>query len=392
MATAKTITLCWYCRTPRGWRHFPAIIVKEYGVEKAKHGFVKDGGQEVEYKTGRYELRRYVKSRKVYQPIESRDPRDAVVTLLGARRAAQKAGDTRNAHALVKTAVAAYINDCKRRGVPEAAEQARVTLNEFVPLCHSSYVRWITREMVLDYHAMLRKRGVSERTIANKHARVKTFLKFCKVDVSFMPPAPRFESKLPTIYTPAQIKAIQGAADPYMRLMIDMALMLGLREQELTFAEWSDVDDHHAVFRVTGKPRRGFAIKDSEQREVPIPANLLTRLKAWHKERPKSTLILGTKTDKPNGHLLRSLKRLAKSIDLNCHHCKGCEGKLGECREWSLHRFRRTYLTTLLRQGFDARTVQGFAGHSDLTTTLRYLKPASAKEMQTKMNAVDWSK
>jgi integrase len=390
MAQLKKITLCWYCRTPRGWRHFPAIIIKEHGVSTAKHGWVIEGGQEVEYGTGRYELRRYEAGRKVYISVETGNPRDAVLALQKAKRAALNAGDAQNSLAVIKKAVGAYIKDCERRGVPEATEQARVTLNEFIPLCNVTYVRGITREMVLDYHQMLRKKGLSERTIHNKHTRVKSFLKFCKVDTSFMPPAPRYEVKLPTIYTPSEIKSIRDAADPYMRLAINMSLQLGLREQELIYSEWSDIDWHHLEFKVQGKASYGFAVKDMEQRAIPIPAELATDLKAWKAGHPKRTLILGTKTAKPNGHLLRTLKRLAKRAGLNCGRCDGCKGQLGECQEWTLHRFRRTYLTTLLRQGIDARTVQAFAGHSELTTTLRYLKPASAREMQAKINAVKW--
>src|ERR1017187_7876979 len=154
--------------------------------------------------------------------------------------------------------------------------------------------------MVLEYHAKLRKKGQTERTIANKHTRVKSFLRFCKVDTSFMPPVPKYEDKLPTIYDPAQVKAIREAADPYMRLVVDMALKLGLREQELIFSEWSDVDATQSVYRVQGKPSRGFAVKDKQQRDFRIPADLLTILSQWHKTNPKSALIIGTASDKPN--------------------------------------------------------------------------------------------
>jgi integrase len=360
-------------------------------MKQAKHGWVKDQGREVHYPEGRFEIRRYENGKKIYTPIPETNPRDAVLALQKVVRAAAQAGDTRNSLAVIRKAKDAYIKDCERRGASEAAVQAGVVLKEFVPLCNVTYVKGITREMILDFHAKLRRRGLSERTIANKHERVKAFLKFCGVDTKFMPPVPKYEQKLPTIYTPDEIKAIRGVADDYMKLVIDLALKLGLREQELMFAEWSDIDDHHAAFRVQGKPGRGFSVKDSEQREITIPDDLLASLKAWHEKRPKSTLILGTKSDTPNTHLLRTLKRLAKKAGLSCGHCAGCKGKLAECREWSLHKFRRTCLTKLLRSGTaDARTVQSIAGHSDLNTTLRYLKPASAAEMRSKMNLINW--
>jgi integrase len=168
-----------------------------------------------------------------------------------------------------------------------------------------------------------------------------------------------------------------------------MALKLGLREQELMFAEWTDVNWQDSTFRVQGKQHWEFKVKDSEQREVPIPADLLERLREWRRTRPKSKLIVGTASDKPNGHFLRALKRLAKREGLNCGSCGGCRGT-GDCQQWTLHKLRRTYATTLLRNGVDVRTVQAYAGHADMETTLRYLRPASAAEAQERINAIQW--
>jgi integrase len=61
-----------------------------------------------------------------------------------------------------------------------------------------------------------------------------------------------------------------------------------------------------------------------------------------------------------------------------------------ECEGYTLHRFRRTYITTLLRSGIDLRTVQAYAGHKDLASTMRYLRPATGKEAKAKLNAVKW--
>ena len=61
---------------------------------------------------------------------------------------------------------------------------------------------------------------------------------------------------------------------------------------------------------------------------------------------------------------------------LNCGHCKGCLGKNNECREFTLHRFRRTYTTRMLRaSGGDLRSVMERTGHSDLASVMRCLEP-----------------
>jgi integrase len=415
----KRTALMWYCKTPRGWYRFPAIVDGEGHKREARMGWVIDHGELTHHPDGRFQVRTWQNGKQIYQNLDIKHGRDAVLLWDAITRRVTKAaqiasGDVKRLQT-IKSAAAAYVDDLKRENKLEAAENAEQVLAEFEKSCSSIYVKMITRDCVLRYHEALRKAKRSERTIANKHNRVKWFLNWCKVDTSFMPDEPRYEKRAnPVIYSPQQIDAIREAADEYkddyMRLMIDMGLMLGLRDQELMHACWPDVDFHHATFRVTGKPDLGFAVKDAEERLMPIPAELLTRLEQRHAEVPSHRLILGTRNDRPNGHLLRSLKRLAQKAGLNCGQCKTCRTHKPakredkplsanrksnpdtgqECALWTLHKFRKTYLTTLLRQGVDAKTAQSFAGHSSLETTLKYLAAASSEEMQTKINSIQW--
>jgi len=244
----------------------------------------------------------------------------------------------------------------------------------------------------LKFHAHLRKRGNSERTIADKHMRILAWLKQCRVDRSWFPDPPKFEKTLPTIYSETQIADLRAAADDEMRLAIDLCWMLGLREREATHAEWADIDWQLNVFRVQGKVREHyrFAVKNAEQREIAIPAALLARLKGRREAYPNTRLILSGKHDRPEGHLLRKLKTLARNNNLNCGRCEGCQrpGAAAECEEFELHKFRRTFCTTLLRNGVDLATVQRAMGHKDLASTMRYLGPASAAQMQDRVNAI----
>jgi integrase len=198
------------------------------------------------------------------------------------------------------------------------------------------------------------------------------------------------DETLPTIYTSEEIADILVAADSYMHLVIGIALKCGLREQELMHLEWPDIHRRDRVIRVSSKPRYGFRIKDAEERDIPVPDDLLEELEGRHKAHPQSALVLGTKRGKPNSKLLRSLKQLAAKGKLNCGECEGCKGRARECQQWTLHKFRRTYCTTLLRSGLDLRTVQAYMGHADLASTMRYLRPASSVEAQAKINAIQW--
>ena len=131
-------------------------------------------------------------------------------------------------------------------------------------------------------------------------------------------------------------------------------------------------------------------MKDSEERDIPFSDDLLEELEKRHKSYPQGALVIGTKHGKPNSKLLRTLKRLAARAKLNCGQCDGCKGRTRECQSWTLHKFRRTYCTTLLRSGVDLRTVQAYMGHADLASTMRYLRPASSAEAQAKINAIRW--
>ena len=65
--------------------------------------------------------------------------------------------------------------------------------------------------------------------------------------------------------------------------------------------------------------------------------------------------------------MLGTLKRTAAGIGLNQE-------------EFTLHGFRSTAITSWLRGGLDVRTVMALAGHSQMESTLRYLRPLEGSE------------
>ena len=392
----RTVTLVRNCKTEKGWRRYPVA----YG----KNGRVRPGwvmiGEEPEYfEQGRYELRLFEGSKLVYRPAgqtpaEAQAARDILERKLEAKISAAKAGILLPAEETDRASLARkareFVRDAERRGALSAAEMNRRITEEFLRTAKKTYVDEIRREDLFDFHAALRKRGSADRTVANYHMRTASFLRFAGVDAKIIPPVPRYDETLPTIYTRDQIASILGAAGPYMHLAIGLALKCGLREQEIVYLEWSDIHSQDKVLRVSSKPAYGFRVKDSEERDIPLPDDLLAELKQWHENHPKVTPLLATQGGAPNQKLLRTLKRLAKNEKLNCNRCAGCRGNLGECQEWTLHKFRRTYCTTLLRSGLDLRTVQSYMGHADLASTMRYLRPASSKEAQARINAICW--
>lgn len=381
------------------WRRLPAAYG---GNGRIRPGYAQVGDQQVEFADPAYELRLYEDRQAKYIPFKSgatdadaeRKKLEKSPSKTAAKNAAESAGgtfvDKEDRQTLARTA-SAYIRDAQQRGAMEAADQARLVNEEFRKLLNrKTYVDEITRDDIFRFHTALRKRGCSDRTVANKHQRLTSWLRFAGIDKTILPPVPKYEETLPTIYTSDEISTLLAEAAPYMKMTILLALKCGLRDQELMHLEFSDLNLADKTLRVQGKPRWNFKVKTHEQRHVPIPNDVLDELKAWKEKRTGQSLILGTKNGNPNTKLLFALKTLARRAKMNCGRCEGCKSKRRECESFTLHKFRRSYITTLLRNGIDLRTVQAYAGHKDIASTMRYLRPASAKEAQSKLNAVQW--
>jgi integrase len=245
--------------------------------------------------------------------------------------------------------------------------------------------------VMLRYHAELRRKGNGDRTVANKHAAVKAFILWLGLDKKVLGRPPRYEKTLPKTYNRDVISSlIAENDDELLGITIDVLRMAGLREQEAVYLQWPDIDFHRGVIKVRSKPEFGFKIKDKEERDVAMPTSLVKRLKAWRRKRPNFTWVLGTSGDKPQLHMLRSLKRLAYRAGLNCGRCKGCQSEHHECREFTLHSFRRSYATTLDQNGVGTRTIMQQLGHADLATTLKYLAASKVAETKKLVDKISW--
>jgi integrase len=127
-----------------------------------------------------------------------------------------------------------------------------------------------------------------------------------------------------------------------------------------------------------------FTPKDYEERTLRLTKDVIATLKKRRKSRGSDFLIFANADGKPNGHFLRDLQELAFRARLNCGYCTArrrrkqvsCKDE-AVCGKWGLHEWRKTFACRLHRSGVDARTIQHLLGHSDLETTLRYLRSAS---------------
>lgn len=145
----------------------------------------------------------------------------------------------------------------------------------------------------------------------------------------------------------------------------------------LMYCYWTDVNLSKAIVRVTHKPDRNWTPKAYKEREIPIPAKLVSSLKPKKAKADKAdkacNLVFPTAGCNPKLDFLDCLKAVAKRAKLNEDH-------------FYLHKFRATFATWHLWNGIDLRTVQSYLGHSDLESTMRYLKPSHSEHAQAKVN------
>jgi integrase len=403
----KRVSLVRKCKTPDGWKRYPVVMSANGRV---KTDTVMVAGVEAHFPVGHYELGSYAGSKRVWTRVDG-NATDALAALKNAQK-------TANAVAVADDAGVQRVIDPKRmalrdahprfvaaavaRDSMEAAEIYERTLKDFLSGCKKTYADELTHDDILKFHASMRKRGLSPRTVSNRHMNLRAFLLSLGFDAEKLKKiagdkSPKFEKTMPEIFEPEDLKAFFASLDSdYDRLLFDVLLTTGLREREAMHLEFVDLQPARKTLQVRSKPRYKHKIKDAEEREMPLTVKLIKQLKDYREKRPHSRLVfgkLGGKVDEPDGHLLRRLKRLARAAGLNCGVCETCvHGKVPgkECERWFLHKFRATYITMLLRSGLDLRTVMKLSGHADLESVMRYLRPAEGAEVQARVNAIKW--
>lgn len=164
----------------------------------------------------------------------------------------------------------------------------------------------------------------------------------------------------------AELNALSDAEE---RLWCGFFLMTGMREQEVIYTYWSDVNFAASTVRVSHKSDRGWTPKAYKEREIPIPARLAKSLKAWKAKADKArSLVFPTGGTNPKLDFLDCLKMCAERLKL-------------DKEDFWLHKFRATFATRCLWAGVDLRTVQQWLGHSDMESTMRYLKPSRSQHV-----------
>ena len=176
---------------------------------------------------------------------------------------------------------------------------------------------------------------------------------------------------LPVVLSMEEVAQLLAAAKPGReRMLLETAYGCGLRISELLGLQVTDIDASRMVVTV----RHGKGAKD---RQVPLSARLLSALRRWWStHRHPRWLFPGKTLARPlsDGMVQRIAGRVVTRAGLR--------------KKATLHTLRHSYATHLLEAGVDVVTLQKLLGHSDLSTTARYLH-LSTRQMQKLPNVLD---
>ena len=107
-----------------------------------------------------------------------------------------------------------YIQNRKDHRFHELAENARHVLADFAKCVDVRTVKAITTKHLTAYVKYRHDEGDADRTISNKYDRVRAFLKLAGNDVKLSTSdRPKFETKLPTVYTKAEVDRLLEHSD-----------------------------------------------------------------------------------------------------------------------------------------------------------------------------------
>jgi integrase/recombinase XerD len=274
--------------------------------------------------------------------------------------------------------VAVYLDGMRLTRKPRSYNAYKNALNYFIESCSKQTLEELERADMLKFTAYLRDtKDQSDRSVRNKFEHVMSFLKTEGIrGLVGKSDWPKYTEEEVEVYEQQELDSLFAVCDAKEKLWWRFFLMTGMREAEVMHTYWSDVNLDASTVKVSAKRDRGWTPKTYSEREIPIPTTLAESLKEWKEQAtPGCPLLFPTSGCNVKMNFLDDLKAAATRAKLNPDNC------------W-LHKFRATFATWSLWAGVDLRTVQQWLGHSDIQSTMRYLKPQRSHQVRDKVNTI----
>jgi integrase/recombinase XerD len=252
-----------------------------------------------------------------------------------------------------------------------------MTVRNLSPTTRSSYIHHVKKfslyfgrspdclglEHVRAYQVHLVSRGVAWATLNQVVSALRFFygVTLGRKDLPERIAYARRPKTVPVILSPEEVATFLEAVECRRdRVALTTAYATGMRRSEVVGLRNQDIDSSRMVIFVANG-------KGGKQRYVMLSPKLLGILRAyWTIERPRHWLFPGRGGEKP-----------LDPSTLNAA-CAAAVAATGISKRATLHSLRHAFATHLLEQGTDIRIIQALLGHSQLSTTARYVNVATS--------------
>ena len=264
-----------------------------------------------------------------------------------------------------------------------------------------------TTHLQRHYNNLLNQ-GVTPTTIKQLNTNLKTCLgeaerqgyilkNWCKLVT-----LPKIEDnkEIKVLTQEEQSKFLEAIKGHELELLFILALGTGLRLGELLGLKWCDIDFKNNELTVQRSIQRVPIFErdkivkyevieqtpktKNSNRTLPIPINIINKLKKYKKEQNQLILYIGEGYSNNNYILCDKLGNIIDEKKPG-RNLKSILKKL-EIEPMKFHALRHTYATRLFEAGVPPKTVQHLMGHADIQTTMNIYTHVMKSE---KLEAVD---
>jgi integrase/recombinase XerD len=168
--------------------------------------------------------------------------------------------------------IATFLEETKLTKKPKTYAAYFKTLTYFQESCKKTYLEDIDRKDMLQFAGFLREKGLSPRSCWNKFNVTLLFLKAQGIrGIVNKNDWPKFVEEEPEIYEKEDLEKLFAACTPDERLLFQFYQQTGMREQEVIYTTWPDVNFMRHTVTVRWKPEYGWTPKNFKEREVHMP-------------------------------------------------------------------------------------------------------------------------
>lgn len=249
---------------------------------------------------------------------------------------------------------------------------------------HGVKLQDVTPALLQSYYNAQLKAGLSPNTIRKHHANIHKCLDYA-VRLCMLPVNPSVMTELPpkrkyrgaTAYTPEQSKALLKLfeGDP-LEAAVMLAAAYGLRRSEICGLRWDAVDFDAGFIHICytavmdkGKVLYSDSTKTAtSNRKLPLTAFMRAYLQKVKAQQSEYKVLLG-EAYKDSGFVCVYADGSPIRPDFVTHHFQRIlkQGGLPVIR---FHDLRHSAVYALRKGGCDAKDIQTWLGHSDVSTTL----------------------